>query len=142
MERGLRAGLAVSAGLDEVRGSGPSVGHPTTAVVAAAACAAVTGGTGPADLGPVLDVAASLMLVRPTAGAGATAEGLRWGHCLAAGWLAPQVAGAGLVGMPGALRDTVATVTGRGAGELPPVPVAAGDAGPLRGADDLLAALA
>lgn len=139
VERGLQAGLAVSAGLDVLTGTGPSAGEPTTAVVAAATCAAVAGGTDPADLGPVLDVAASLMLVRPPGGAGATATGLEWGHCLAAGWLAPQVLGAGLVGMAGALQDTVATVTGRPAGELPAVEVTA-VSGP--GADGLLAALA
>ena len=118
VERAVAVARAVAAGMPDVLGDGPETGHPTTGVVAAAACAAVAGGTDPSRLGPVLDVAASLMLVRPPAGGTAREAGLWAGHCLAAGWLAPLVLRAGLTGMAGALAHTVATVTGRPAGGL------------------------
>jgi hypothetical protein len=130
----------VAEDLVAVGGPGPVIGRPTTAVVAAAARAAVAGGTDPAHLDPVLDVAAALMVVR-TPGAGfPLVDGLAAGHCLAAGWLAPRVVGAGLVGMAGALRDTVSTVTGRPARDLRRAPVPVGTGAPGR-AGDLLAEL-
>ena len=62
------------------------------------------------------------MVVAPPDPGGLRGGGLRAGHCLAAGWLAPQVLRAGLTGMAGALAHTVTTVTGRPAGVLPPRP--------------------
>jgi hypothetical protein len=123
VERAVATGLAVAAGLPDVIGSGPLTGRPTVGVpsvgvVAAAACAAVAAGAETSELGPVLDVAASLMVVQPPVGGSPRQAGLRAGHCLAAGWLAPQLLGAGLIGMAGALAHTVATVTGRPAGDL------------------------
>jgi hypothetical protein len=125
-----------------VVGAGPATGRPTTGVVAAAACAAVAGGTDPADLDAVLDVAAALMVVRPPGNGLPLLDGLAAGHCLAAGWLAPRVLGAGLVGMPGALRPTVSTVTGRPAFDLRTAPVPVGAGAPAGPAGVLLAELA
>ena len=125
IDRAVSAGLAVAAGLPDVVGDRPGTGVPTVGVVAAAACAAVAGGTDVSDVGPVLDVAASLMVVRPPDGGTPREAGLWAGHCLAAGWLAPLLLRAGLTGMDGALAHTVATITGRPTGELPalgPVP--------------------
>jgi hypothetical protein len=144
VERALTVALAVAGRLPDVVGDGPVTGHPTTGVVAAAACAAVASGTDPSRLGPVLDVAASLMIVNPPAGGTPREAGLWAGHCLAAGWLAPQVVRAGLTGMAGALAHTVSAVTGRPAGKLrgdlsPGVPVANPVGSP---AGDLLARLA
>jgi hypothetical protein len=143
VDRAVSIGRAVAAGLPAVLGVGGATARPTIGVVAAAACAAVAGGTDPSGLGPVLDVAAALMVVGPPAGGTPREDGLRAGHCLAAGWLAPRVLGAGLTGMAGSLTHTVSTVTGRPVGELPDdpsrgVPVAerTGSA-----ASDLLAAL-
>jgi hypothetical protein len=141
VERAVTAGLAASAALPAVVGDGPVTGRPTVGVVAAAACAAVAGGTDPSLLRSVLDVAAALMVVRPPDGGGRHEAGLAAGHCLAAGWLAPRVLGAGLTGMTGALAHTVAAVTGRTAGELvlagvPPLDPTGSSAG------DLLAQLA
>jgi hypothetical protein len=119
VDRAVSVGLAVAAGLPSVTGDGPGTGRPTTRVVAAAACAAVASGTPVSRLDPVLDVAASLMLVAPPGATPRRQAELRAGHCLAAGWLAPRVLRAGLTGMEGALPHTVATVTGRPAGELP-----------------------
>lgn len=121
-------------------GPGPVIGRPTTGVVAAAACAAVAGGTDPAALGPVLDVAAALMVVRAPGDGFPLLDALAAGHCLAAGWLAPRVVGAGLVGMAGALRSTVSTVTGQPARDLRTAPVPVGAGAPGR-AGDLLAEL-
>jgi hypothetical protein len=118
VERALTVAHAVAGGLPSVLGDGAVTGHPTAGVLAAAACAAVATGTAPSRLGPVLDVAASLMVVRPPDGGTPREAGLWAGHCLAAGWLAPQVVRAGLTGMAGALAHTVSTVTGRPAGEL------------------------
>lgn len=115
----MTVGLAVAAGLPSLTGDGPVTGRPTTRVVAAAACAAVASGTPLSRLDPVLDLAASLMVVAPPAAATPRQAGLRAGHCLAAGWLAPRVLRAGLTGMEGALAHTVAAVTGRPAGVLP-----------------------
>jgi hypothetical protein len=146
VERAVATGLAVAAGLPDVIGSGPLTGRPTVGVVAAAACAAVAAGAEISELGPVLDVAASLMVVQPPVGGPPRQAGLRAGHCLAAGWLAPQVLGAGLIGMAGALAHTVATVTGRPAGDLRIDLPAGAQAGPGARAgsraSDLLAGLA
>ncbi|WNV76177.1 hypothetical protein [Geodermatophilus sp. DSM 44513] len=142
VERALRTGLAVSAALTDVVGTGAVTGRPTTGVVAAAACAAVAGGTDPPDLDPVLDVAAALMVVRPPGdGSGTAVDAVAAGHCLAAGWLAPQVLRAGLVGTPGTLQDTVSTVTGRPAGHLRTAPVTDGPGAPVGPAGALLAGL-
>ncbi|MFD2092962.1 hypothetical protein [Blastococcus deserti] len=122
VDRAVAVGRAVAAGLPGVIGDGAVTASPTIGVVAAAACAAVAGGTDPSGLGPVLDVAAALMVVAPPVGGTAREAGLRAGHCLAAGWLAPRVLGAGLTGMPGALTHTVSTVIGRPAGGLPADP--------------------
>ena len=79
-------------------------------------------------------------------GIGTAAEAsLGWGHCLAAGWLAPRALGAGLIGMPGALPPTLETVIGLPARAVA-VPAgahapAAEPAGPGDRAARLLAAL-
>lgn len=134
LERGVLAGLRVAASLAGARGL-EGVGRPSCDVLPAAACAAVVGGADPADLTTVLDLAGTLMVVGPPAGPGSSAEnGLdtqsraegvngsvaeAWaGHCLAAGWLAPQLLDAGLVAHAGALDSTHAAVTGRAPGEL------------------------
>ncbi|MGY2064283.1 hypothetical protein [Blastococcus sp. SYSU DS0619] len=110
LERAVATGAALRTGLDPGTGGPVPTGRPTTGVVAAAGCAAVAAGS--TDLGPVLDLAAGLMVVQaPESGTFAEAS-LEWGHCLAAGWLAPQALGAGLIGMPGALLPTLETVTG------------------------------
>ncbi len=143
VDRAVSVGRAVAAGLPAVLDDSGETARPTIGVVAAAACAAVAGGTDPSGLGPALDVAAALMVVGPPAGGTPREAGLRAGHCLAAGWLAPQVVRAGLTGMAGTLAHTVFTVTGRPTGELPddpsrgiPVAERTGSA-----ASDLLAAL-
>jgi hypothetical protein len=118
IDRAVTVGRAVSAGLPGVLGDGAVTASPTIDVVATAACAAVAGGTDPSALGPVLDVAAALMVMSPPSGGTPREAGLRAGHGLAAGWLAPRVLAAGLTGMAGALVPTVSTVTGRPAGEL------------------------
>jgi hypothetical protein len=144
VERAVTVALSVAGGLPELFGDGPVTGLPTAGVVAAAACAAVAGGTDPSRLEPVLDVAASLMVVRPPVGGTPREAALRAGHCLAAGWLAPQVLRAGLTGTAGALAHTVSTVTGRPAGRLPGDPSAGVPAVHPVGspAGDLLARLA
>jgi hypothetical protein len=136
--------LALAGGLPELVGDGPVTGRPTAGVLAAAACAAVAGGTDPSRLDPVLDVAASLMVVGPPTGGTPREAGLRAGHCLAAGWLAPLVLRAGLTGMAGALAHTVSTVTGRPAGALRGAPSAGVPVAHPAGspAGDLLARLA
>jgi hypothetical protein len=142
VDRAVAVGRAVAAGLPSVIGGGPLTARPTEGVMAAAACAAVASGTPLSRLDPVLDVAASLMVVAPPDPAGPAEAGLRAGHCLAAGWLATQVLRAGLTGMEGALAHTVTTVTGRPAGVLPP-PTAVPDAHPTGSpAGELLARLA
>ena len=141
VERGMRTGLTMSAGLTDMVGDGPQTGRPTTGAVAAAACAAVAGGADATELGPLLDVAASLMVVRPAQDGTPLQSALSSGHCLAAGWLAPRLLGAGIVGMAGALRDTVSTVTGSPAGELRAAPDPGTVEAPVRAAADLLAAL-
>lgn len=118
VDRAVAVGLAVAAGLPAVLGDGPVTGMPSTGVVAAAACAAVASGTDPSRLQPVLDVAAALMVVQPPDAGTPREAGLRAGHCLAAGWLAPRVLTAGLTGTTGALVHTVSVVTGRPAREL------------------------
>jgi hypothetical protein len=104
----------------------------------------VAGGADTSELESVLDVAASLMVVQPPDGGSPMEAGLWAGHCLAAGWLAPQVLGAGLIGMAGALAHTVSTVTGRPAGDLRIHPSAGAPATATNGprAGDLLEELA
>lgn len=109
--RGVGAGLRVGSAVAAVGGY-DGTARPTTGVVAAAACAAVVMGTDPDDLGAVLDLAGSLMVVTAPVGADHVQRGLWAGHCLAAGWLASQVRTAGLVTMRGALAHTVGVVTG------------------------------
>jgi hypothetical protein len=70
------------------------------------------------------------MVVQPPDGGTPREAGLRAGHCLAAGWLAPRVLRAGLTGMAGALAHTVSAVTGRPAGELRLDPAAVPAAAP------------
>lgn len=115
LERGVQVGLDVAAALDDRHGSTEDIGHPTTRVVASAACAATVGGTDRDGLSEVLDLAATLMVVMPPVGGDEVQEGLWAGHCLAAGWLATQALATGLVAVPDALARTVATVTGQDA---------------------------
>ncbi|MDP5181218.1 hypothetical protein QOZ88_01070 [Blastococcus sp. BMG 814] len=139
LEQAVVTGLALDADLAAGTDGGTLLARPTTGVVAAAACAAVAAGI--TDLGPVLDLAAGLMVVQPVEDGTVAEAALARGHCLAAGWLAPRALGAGLIGMPDALLPTLETVTGRPAEPVSvpqPSPVPAG-----RGerAADLLAAL-
>jgi hypothetical protein len=97
--RGLAAGRAVDADLPPVDGA-PAV--PTLRVLAAAACAAVTAGADPAGLAELLDLAATLLVVTPPGGGTAVEEDLWAGAALAAGWLAPVLAGAGETSASGA----------------------------------------
>ncbi|MCZ2859102.1 hypothetical protein [Blastococcus sp. VKM Ac-2987] len=110
LERAVATGLALRTGLDPGTDGPLPTGRPTTGVVAAAGCAAVAAGI--TDLGPVLDLAAGLMVVQPPEIGTVAEAALGWGHCLAAGWLAPRALGAGLIGMPDALLPTLETVTG------------------------------
>lgn len=83
----------------------PSVhaGAPVTAdVVTTAVCAGVLSGVPEDGLGSLVDLAGTLLQVRP---AGHVAAG----HTAAAGWLAVQVHQSGMVAYPGAFADTVAT---------------------------------
>ncbi|MGY1721466.1 hypothetical protein [Blastococcus sp. SYSU DS0533] len=142
LEEAVATGLALGADLAATTGGGTLLARPTTGAVAAAACAAVAAGT--TDLGPVLDLAAGLMVVRPAEEGPAEEAALAHGHCLAAGWLAPRAFDAGLIGMPDALLPTLETVTGCPAAPVrvaprAPTPLAA--AGRGERAADLLAAL-
>jgi hypothetical protein len=143
--RGLAAGLAVDADLPPVDGA-PAV--PTVRVLAAAACAAVTAGADPAGLAELLDLAATLLVVTPPGGGTAVEEDLWAGAALAAGWLAPVLAGAGLTTSPDSAATTLAAVLGAGPVRPPrsPGPVSAPGDTPVSAAGDtpvseLLAAL-
>jgi hypothetical protein len=110
--RAVRAGLAVAGGLSRAEGSNAPLATPSTAVVAAAACAAIAAGHASDDLVEILDLAGTLMVVAPTRDDAPLEQSLRAGHGLAAGWLTVQLVGAGIVGMPDGLTQTVSTVTG------------------------------
>ena len=135
--RGLAAGRAVAADLPSAEGA-PAV--PTVRVLAAAACAAVTAGADPAGLGELLDLAATLVVVTPPGGGTAVEEDLWAGHALAAGWLAPVLAGAGLTSPPGAAAATLAAVLGSGP-VRPPRPPGPADVAGDTPVPDLLATL-
>lgn len=134
--RAVRAGSAVNQALEQVLDGSDLVGVPTAAAIAAAACAGVMGSTPSDSLGSLLDLAAGLMVV----GGGNTNQpdlsALLLGHSMAAGWLAPRVAGAGIVPMPEAVEHTLDVyasnltvgVTSLG-GEYP----SSGSAGPVSG---------
>ena len=111
--RGVVAGAAVLTSAAALAGDGMVVGVPSTDVLAAAACAALACGADRDDLPAVLDLAATLMIVTAPRSSGDVERGRWHGHCLAAGWLAPQLAVAGLVSVPDAVAHTVSTVTGR-----------------------------
>jgi hypothetical protein len=113
---------------------------PTVRVLAAAACAAVTAGADPAGLAGLLDLAATLMVVTPPGGGTAVEEDLWAGAALAAGWLAPVLAGAGLTPSPDAAATTLAAVLGAGPVRPPRPPGPASAAGDTPVAE-LLAAL-
>jgi hypothetical protein len=144
--RGLAAGRAVDAQLPS-GGGAPAV--PTVRVLAAAACAAVTAGADPAGLGELLDLAATLVVVTPPGGGSAVEEDLWAGHALAAGWLAPVLAGVGLTTSPGSAAETLTAVLGAGTvrpprppGPVPPPrPPAPAPAAGDTPASELLAAL-
>ena len=113
LDRAVAVGERMVEALDDV-GEGSPAGL-TLGVVPAAACAAVASGVDPDELGDLIDLAGSLMVVTAPDAADEVQRGLWAGHCLAAGWLAAQVMSAGLVTMPGALEHTVQTVTGHDA---------------------------
>ena len=123
LSRAVHAGLAVAAALGERTAASRPVALPTTAVVPAAACAAVLAGVAHDDLRAVLDLAGSLMAIAaPDAGP------VPWaGHACAAGWLALRAWAGGLAGMPDGLAHTLTTVAGpvRDDGPAGEVPVAA-----------------
>lgn len=113
LDRAVDTGVRLAETLDDV-GAGRRTGL-TLGVVPAAACAAVASGADPGDLGAVIDVSGSLLVVTAPEAADEVQHGMWAGHCLAAGWLAVQVVSAGLVTMPGALEHTVGVVTGHDA---------------------------
>jgi len=110
----VRAGLAIR---DSRSWPGERVVAPTAAattdVISVAACAAVSAGMGSEDVSKVLDIAGSLMTIKPARPVGSTEMSGQWsGHALAAGWLAVQLHRAGVSGMSGGLEHTLACVIG------------------------------
>lgn len=137
--RGLAAGLAVA---DQLQATPPasssvadvtdlvSVADVTHLVLAGSACAAATRGSDPAEVAELHDLAGALMLVITPSVATDLERDLWAGHWLAAGWLVPQLAGAGITSAPGTFVQTVAALTGGGTATPEPVLVGApaGDA--------------
>ena len=112
--QGVTAGLAIR---DTSTWPGERAVAPTAAsttdVICAAACAAVTAGMELEDVANVLDIAGSLMIIKPASSVGsAEMSGLWNGHALAAGWLAVQLHRADVSGMSGGLEHTLTTVAG------------------------------
>lgn len=108
------AGLAVAGELERPSRAGSAVARATTDAVASAACAALAAGTAREPLRALLDLAGSLMVLAP-ASVGEEPVYVRgaWrGHAAAAGWLAVQAAGAGIVGFDGGLAHTLSVVAG------------------------------
>ena len=103
--RGVGAGLALAASTDDVDG-------PTTLVLAAAACAVVTGGVGAPEVDELPDLAAALMVVTTPDLATDLERDLWAGHWLAAGWLTAAVRAAGITGAAATYADTVEALTG------------------------------
>jgi hypothetical protein len=90
---------------------GEVTARPTTAVLAAAASAAVVAGLD-GRLGTVLDLAASLMVLTPARWDGAGEAELWAGHAALAGWMASILPEAGLTELPGGLAHTLSAATG------------------------------
>lgn len=114
--QGARAGLAIR---DSRSWPGDRVIAPTatatTDVISTAACAAVSAGMELDDVAKVLDLAGSLMIIKPAWPVGSAEMSGWWsGHALAAGWLAVQLRRAGVSGMSGGLEHTLACVVGSG----------------------------
>ena len=112
--QGVRAGLAIR---NSRTWPGERVVVPTAAattdVISVAACAAVSAGLGLDDVSRVLDIAGSLMIIKPAWPVDSTEMSGQWGgHSLAAGWLAVQLHRAGVSGMSGGLEHTLACVIG------------------------------
>jgi hypothetical protein len=112
--RGVRAGLAIR---DSRLWPGTGVIGPTasvtTDVISAAACAAVSTGMGLGEVAKVLDLAGSLMIIKPASSVGSANMSGQWsGHALAAGWLAVQLHRAGVSGMSGGLEHTLTCIAG------------------------------
>jgi hypothetical protein len=112
--QGVRAGMAIR---DSRLWAGRPVIAPTasatTDVISTAACAAVSAGMGLCDVTKVLDLAGSLMIIKPTSPVGSAEMSGPWaGHALAAGWLAVQLHRAGVSGMGGGLEHTLTCVVG------------------------------
>lgn len=112
LARAVGVGLAVDAALRSATAE-DALARPTTGTVAAAACVAVARGAEDARTANALALAGALMVVEPTTSDGAVEQSLRAGHTLAAGWLAWQLSGTGVVSMDDAVGHTLATVTGR-----------------------------
>jgi hypothetical protein len=105
LARGVGTGLALAASTEDVEG-------PTSLVLAAAACAAVTGGASAPEVDELPDLAAALMVVT-TPGLTTDLERDLWaGHWLAAGWLTAAVRAAGITGAAATYADTVMALTG------------------------------
>lgn len=114
LAQGVRAGLAIQ---DSRSWPGERVIAPTasvtTDVISAAACAAVSAGMGLDDVAKVLDLAGSLMIIKPASSVGSAEMSGQWsGHALAAGWLAVQLHRAGISGMNGGLEHTLTCIAG------------------------------
>jgi len=92
----------------------PMIARPTTAVLTAAAGAALLTGVSADELVHVLDTAASLMVLTPGAeiDAAAALSPLWIGHACAAGWLASALPGLGITDMPSALANTLDVAAG------------------------------
>ena len=87
-------------------------GAPVTAgVVTTAVCAGLLSGVAEEELPALVDVAGTLMQVRPATVESVPGRSAAAGHAAAAGWLASQVHLAGLTAYDGAFTDTVATAT-------------------------------
>lgn len=105
---------AVTRALGELPGGtgAATAGVPVTAeVVRTAVCAALLSGVREAELPELIDLAGTLLQVRPRIAGATQGAGSAAGHTAAAGWLASQVHLAGLTAYPGALTDTLATAT-------------------------------
>lgn len=122
LARGLRSGLATAASTEDVEG-------PTTLVLAAAACAAVTGGASAPEVDELPDLAGALMVVT-TPGTATDLERDLWaGHWPAAGWLTAAVRAAGITGAAATYADTVTALTGIAPGPVDVTVPSTGDEG-------------
>lgn len=121
--RAVAAGLATTAGLataaDDAGADDPGadrtgVDPPVAELSAEGVAAAVTAGVAmsldAAALDAVIDLAGSLLLVAAPGPPDPLVAGIRSGHAMAVGWLAPALLGTGIRAPADALEATVATI--------------------------------